>query len=82
MCKHETGTWYHKKTGVDGNTKLFGVNIFDYTWNRTGKTVAVQDPLYHQTYTFPVYSVVINNFEHIFAAGEFSSCVWGFYLQK
>lgn len=24
--------WKHRITGVDGNTMLFGVNIFQYKW--------------------------------------------------
>ena len=30
-------TWQHEVTGVDGNTILFGVNIFDYEWKSTGE---------------------------------------------
>ena len=26
-------TWQYEMTGIDGNTILFGVNIFDYRWN-------------------------------------------------
>ena len=31
---------------------------------------------------FHVYEVEINGQIHRFAAGEFSNCVWGFYLEK
>lgn len=75
-------TWRHETTGVDGNTILFGVNIFDYQWGETGRSVNVRDPLYRQDYMFPVYNVVINEQTHEFAAGEFSQCVWGFYILK
>ena len=26
-------TWQYEMTGIDGNTILFGVNIFDYHWS-------------------------------------------------
>ena len=44
--------------------------------------VKVQDPVYHQDHTFEVWQVEINGQIHRFAAGEFSNCVWGFYLEK
>lgn len=75
-------TWQHEITGVDGNVSLFGVNIFDCEWESTGKSVSVRDPAYRQEYIFPIYKVTVNGQEHEFAAGEFSNCVWGFYLLK
>ena len=75
-------TWQHEITGSDGNVILFGVNIFDYEWKNTHKSVKVRYPLYDREYKFPVYTVVINGQEQEFAAGEFSSCVWGFYVYK
>ena len=30
-------SWKLEVTGVDGNVKLFGVNIFDYDWIDTKK---------------------------------------------
>lgn len=75
-------TWKHKVTGTDGNCILFGVNIFDYEWIDTKEKVMVVDPLYHQTYDISVYTVIINGKTKKFAAGEFSNCVWAFYLEK
>ena len=74
--------WKYETFGPDGQCKLFGVNIFDYDWKITGKRVKVQDPVYHQEHTFEVWQVEINGQIHRFAAGEFSNCVWGFYLEK
>ena len=82
MKIQKTKTWQHETTGFDGNTILFGVNIFDYEWKSTNKSVKVCDPLYGQEYKFPIYTVIINGQEREFAAGEFSNCVWGFYLLK
>ena len=42
-------TWEFETSGPDGQCKLFGVNIFDYDWQTTGKRVKVKDPdLWHQ----------------------------------
>ena len=82
MKKWKEKTWQHEITGVDGNTILFGVNIFDYKWESTNQSVMVRDPLYGQEYKFSVYKVIINEQEYEFAAGEFSNCVWGFYILK
>ncbi|MCD7992726.1 MAG: hypothetical protein LUK37_13510 [Clostridia bacterium] len=73
-------TWQFEKSGADGNVQLFGVNIFDYHWETTGKRAAVTDPLYGQEFIFNIYTVVIGGDKKEFAAGEFSNCVWGFYL--
>ena len=44
--------WEYETFGPDGQCKLFGVNIFDYNWQTTGKRVKVKDPIYHQDHTF------------------------------
>ena len=82
MKAYKKKTWQHEITGVDGNAQLFGVNIFEYEWNRTDQIVEVKDPLYDQEYVFPVYTAIINDKEYQFACGEFSNCVYGFYVQK
>ena len=74
--------WAHLKTGADGDCELFGVNIFEYEWKNTGKKINVKDPIYNQSFKFTVWKVEINDVEHIFSAGEFSNCVWGFYLPE
>jgi len=72
--------WSHAVTGFDGNCQLFNVNIFDYEWKSIGKRINVKDPAYQQNHTFEIWKVEINDIEYEFAAGEFSNCVWGFYL--
>ena len=74
--------WKHKVTGVDGNIILFGVNIFDYEWTRTGEEIEITDPVYKQKHIFSVYKAHIRGREYTFAAGEFSNCVWGFYTRR
>ena len=75
-------TWQHEVTGFDGNVTLFGVNIFDYEWKDAQQSVRIRDPLYGQEHQFHVYTVMVDGQEQKFAAGEFSNCVWGFYLLK
>ena len=73
--------WRYETCGLDGRCRLFGVNIFDYDWQTTGRRVKVQDPNYHQEHIFGVWQVEIGGEIRRFAAGEFSNCVWGFYLE-
>ena len=69
-------TWQLEITGTDGNTELFGVNIFEYTWNYTQENAFVNGE------EIRIYSVVINKTKHLFAAKEASNCVWQFYTYK
>lgn len=78
MKMWKSKSWQLEATGVDGNVKLFGVNIFDYDWVDTKNKIAVKD----LSYAVPVYSVIIDGKEYEFAAGERSNCVWDFYLYK
>lgn len=77
-------TWQWESTGVDGSAALFGVNIFDYPWERVGPPgtrVIVHDPDGRER-KMPVYRVTIDGQQHEFAAGEVSNCVYSFYLEQ
>jgi len=74
--------WKCVATGFDGNCKLFGVNIFDYEWQKTGKEVTVRDPSHNQRHIFSVWKVKVNGVRYQFAAGEFSNGVWGFFVDR
>lgn len=78
MKTRKSKSWQLEITCIDGNTKLFGVNIFDYQWIDTKQRVQVSD----LSYEVPVYTVMIDNVQYEFAAGERSNCVWNFYLYK
>lgn len=71
-------TWQPETTGVDGNTILFGVNIFQYPWADTGRRIRIRDI----PYALPVFVVTISGAQYEFAANERSNCVWDFYLYK
>ena len=75
-------TWQYEITGLEGNAILFDTNIFEYDWRETGEYVSVTDPLYHQSFRFPIYVVYINYELRKLATGEFSNNVWGFYILK
>lgn len=75
--------WKHKNTVPDGEEcKLNGINVWDYQWIYTGKTIAVKDPLYHQVHKMMIYEIKTDTKTVTFAAGEFSNGVWGFYQEK
>ena len=70
--------WRLKKVCTNSNCTLFGVNIFDYQWVDTKQRVQVSD----LSYEVPVYTIMVDNVQYEFAAGERSNCVWNFYLYK
>jgi len=76
------GEWKFVTSGVEGNADVFGVNIFDYKWENTGKTAVVKDPSYNQEFRFTVYRVEIKGVVHEFAAGEMSPLVYGFFTRE
>ena len=78
MKMWKSKSWQLETTGIDGITKLFGVNIFDYQWVDTKQRVQVSD----LSYEVPVYTIMVDNVQYEFAAGERSNCVWNFYLYK
>ena len=60
---------------------LDGLNVFEHDWrNVLGEPPAeVRDPLYNQSFSFPVYEIISGTKRVVFAAGEFSNNEWGFY---
>jgi hypothetical protein len=72
--------WEYVKTEVEGNCQLFGVNLFDYEWEDTHSRIKVKDPAYRQEHMITIFRVKIEDKFYTFAAGEFSNCIWGFYL--
>jgi len=72
--------WKHITTCAEGYCMLFGVNIFEYDWENTGKKANVKARKDIRIHEFEIWRVIINGVEHEFVAGEFSNCVWGFFL--
>jgi len=73
--------WRFVKTGIAGDCTLFGVNIFDYDWINTMQKIEVFDPVYNQKHVLTIYNVELEHGIVTFATGEFSNCVYGFYVQ-
>ena len=74
--------WKFVKSGIEGDCELFGVNIFDYRWEPTNKKIKVLDPIYNQMHEMNIYNVNIGGKVLTFAAGEFSNCVYVFYVNE
>ena len=76
-------TWRNIGTSVDGQRfEIDGLNVWAYPWMaKDGKPARVRDPIYRQAFAFPVYESAVEDKRISFAAGEFSNCVWGFYVE-
>ncbi len=66
----------------DGQSfKIGALDIWKHEWRDTKERAYVKDPLYHQDFTFYVYEIGVPGNIVTFAAGEFSNCMWGFYVK-
>jgi hypothetical protein len=75
--------WRFEKIIGDGEEyKINGINIWDFKWEETGEKINIKDPIYSKFYSFDVYKINNDNVDILFAAGEFSNCVWGIYLKE
>lgn len=72
--------WKYITAIVEGEPyTINGLNIWDHEWKTTGQSINVKDPLYGQDCTMTVFEIAFNDIIVMFAAGEFSSCIWGIY---
>ena len=73
--------WSFVSSSVEGGgLEISGVRVWEHKWVcRTGERAEVKDPHYGQIYSFRIYKIVANERQVIFAAGEFSASVYGFY---
>ena len=75
--------WKLLKVVVDSEPfDMAGVNIWDAEWISTNdQPIEVSHPSYpHQKHKMWVYEIQVKENKVKFAAGEFSNCVWGFYV--
>ncbi|MBR6106843.1 MAG: hypothetical protein IKQ39_02450 [Oscillospiraceae bacterium] len=77
----------HVASGMSGDSSreeltCFGVNLYDYRWESTGRIAAVKDPLYGTLHKFPVYTAVIGEKKREFAFGEYCMCIYGLYARQ
>lgn len=60
-----------------------GISIWSHKWQvLRGQFAQVKDPSYGQDFEFQVYFIEDGDKRIEFATGEFSSNVWGVYVQK
>lgn len=66
-----------------GPFAIDGIDVWRHAWEAVADAKAsVRDPIYDQPFTFPVYRTTLGPRTLTFAAGEFSPCVWGFYVPE
>jgi hypothetical protein len=75
-------TWKFAGAVGDGEEfKINGVNVWSQKWAPVkGEFADVKDPSYKQDFRFEVYTINNGAVAIKFAAGEFSNCIWGFYV--
>jgi hypothetical protein len=76
--------WIFLGNSIDSTSfEIDGIDVWKQDWRRTSEPKAeVRDPLYNQDFSFNVYEIEVGKKKIKFAAGEFSNCVWGFYVPK
>jgi len=62
--------------------QIGGLDVWKHKWKDTSERVHVKDPHHHQDFTFDVYEISGEGKTITFAAGEFSNCIWGFYIKR
>ena len=73
--------WRFVSSSVEGDMlEISGVRVWEHKWVcRTGERAEVKEPKYGQSHSFHVYEIDADDRRVIFAAGEFSASVYGFY---
>jgi len=75
--------WEFAGAGPDGQSFVIGgLDVWKHKWKDTEERAHVKDPRYRQDFKFHVYEIGSPGRVVTFAAGEFSNCVWGFYVRK
>ena len=74
--------WRFVSIGLEGQpTDIAGVNPWEAEWTATGSRITVAHPQYPgQRHVMWVYEVKGSAPRVLFAAGEFSNGVWGFFV--
>ena len=76
-------TWQFVGVGPDGQSFMIeGLDVWKHEWRDTKERARVKDPRYQQDFTFHVWEIRNEDRIVIFAAGEFSNCMWGFYVRS
>ena len=77
-----TNGWRFVSIGVEGQaTDVGGTNPWQVKWQPTGRSITVAHPQYpNQRHRMDVYNAEGTQPPTVFAAGEFSNGVWGFFV--
>ena len=71
--------------GVNYDDKEFvvdGINLWGCTWEEIlDEEAEVKDPLYGKAFTFPIFTATDAGKTVRFAAGEFTTGVWGIFTE-
>lgn len=60
-----------------------GISLWDATWSPTGQKITVAHPSYpSQRHHMPIFTAPDTDPPVIFAAGELSNGVWGFFVPE
>jgi hypothetical protein len=74
--------WQFAGSCEDGGPfDISGVNVWKHDWKKRKdhKEAVVKDPHHGEDFLFTVYEITVGQQHIVFAAGEFSNCIWGFY---
>lgn len=75
--------WKYTGAVAEGEPfELDGLDVWKNTWRDTGGKAQVTDPHHQQPFEFSVYEITVGAKSVTFAAGEFSNCIWGFFLPR
>ncbi len=75
--------WVLIKIVPDGQKIIInGVNLWEHQWiSLDEEPIKVSHSSYpNQEHDMSVYKIISGDKNIVFAAGEFSNCVWGFYI--
>lgn len=76
-------SWQFAGACTDGQCfKIDDINVWKYPWQQLNDVAQVKDPHYGQDFSFSVYQIEQYGKVLVFAAGEFSNNVWGFYTRS
>ncbi|WP_165822252.1 hypothetical protein [Hymenobacter edaphi] len=73
-------TWHFLGSCLDGESfRIGGLDVWQHRWQHQPQPATVIDPIYGVRKVFGVYVIGPPDAPVLFAAGEFSNCIWGFY---
>ena len=77
-----TPGWKFLDASTEGeDLQIAGISVWAHKWRQaSAEPVIVQDPHHGQIFRFHAYEITIGSQRAVFAAGEFSNGIFGFYV--